>query len=332
MAITVKKRILFGLAMLLLALCSIEVLLSILYFQEQAQAPLATIHYIGSIGQPENPGFSPAAIGIWGQDERYGHDHIAGSSGRHRSSDFDVTYNIGENRERRSPQVKRARGSILFLGGSCTFGHGVDDDEPYPAILGREYWKQWGIQNRAVTGWGTSHAYMVLSDVLDSGNLPSGVIYGMIPHHLSRNYLRRSWLLGLASHGMRHPHFERRDGALVFEGLVNVEQSKPDGPEVRQKEIELTTAFISSMHQRCREKGIPFVVVLLPRISSSDAWPPSVIKSLYGSGIAALDLTELQLHTFPNDGHPNPTDHRRIAAAIAATRVGDSWKTQVAMR
>ncbi len=327
---TVKKRILFGVAMVLLALSSIELVLSVLYFHGHAQEPLAMIHYVGLIGETENLGFSPAAIGIWRKDERFGYDHIAGSSGRHRSSDFDVTYSIGENRERHYPPVNRARGSILFVGGSCTFGHGVNDYEAYPAILGRKYWKQWDIQNRAVTGWGTSHAYMVVSDALDSKYLPSGVIYGMIPHHLGRNYLRRSWLVGLASHGMRHPHFERQDGVLVFQGLVNVKQSKPDGPEVRQKEIELTVAFVSAMYQRCREKGIPFVVVLLPRISLSDGWPPSVVKSLYESSITTLDLTELELRRFPNDGHPTPEDHMRIADEIATTRVGDLWKTQVA--
>ena len=84
------------------------------------------------------------------------------------------------------------------------------------------------------------------------------------------------------------------------------------------------------MYQRCREKGIPFVVVLLPRISLPDGWPPSVVKSLYASSITTLDLTELKLHAFPNDGPPTPEDHTRIADEIAATRVGDLWKTQVA--
>jgi lysophospholipase L1-like esterase len=37
---------------------------------------------------------------------------------------------------RRTPATPQARRTVLFLGDSCTFGIGVDDDEAFPALLG----------------------------------------------------------------------------------------------------------------------------------------------------------------------------------------------------
>ncbi len=176
-----------------------------------------------------------------------------------------------------------------------------------------KYWPNWAIVNKATLAWGTSHAYLMVSRETEGVPLPSAVVYSMIPDHISRNYIRKSWLRELSRFDREQPHFEIIDGKLAFQGVVGIEQGMEDSPELRQKELGLTNAFLVGMQTRCAEKSVPLFVVLL---SKSD-WPPVIIKTLVENQIHYLDLSETKIDYFPHDSHPNESGHRQIAAAIA---------------
>src|SRR5581483_10984107 len=119
--------------------------------------------------------------------------------------------------------------------------HGVNDVENYPYLLSR-YWPEWQVVNKAVMAWGTSHAYMVLAEELESARPPSMVVYATTPDIILRNYKRRSWVKYLSQYDRDHPYFEIVDGKLAYQGIVaSVADGEPDSPELRDKELELTT-------------------------------------------------------------------------------------------
>ena len=238
------------------------------------------------------------------------------------TSDFcgsTAKYTIGPKGERAIPKPKDPIGKILFVGGSFTRGHCVNDNESYPYILATEYWKKWEVENMAVSGFGTHQAYMTLSDSVKSDKPPSVVIYGMIPHHIRRNYLRREWLESIAPRTL--PRFELLNEELVFKGTVGLPSAIDDGPELRKKEFEMTSAYLKAMQKMCAEKNIPFIVIFLP---PGSGYPLSVIYTIYKFNILSLDLGILEFEGISKKNrHPNRMDNRRIAIAIANSFVSD---------
>lgn len=307
--------------MILINLCVLEITLSILYFQRNSQFPFAIIHlwHIAKITIHRKILVKP--IGIFESDPVFGYSHIANSRGNEKTPDYEVTYTIGNNKERYIPISQRPQGKILFLGCSHTFGEGVEDDENYPYLLSKIYWLNWHIENKAVMGWGTSHAYMLLSQEIESDNPPSAVIYGMIPNHITRNYIRKSWVKRVAQYNREHPHFELIDGNLIFQGLVNVANSKEDNPELHNKEVEMTISFLVGIRNMCKQKRIPFIVILLPQ--GRLTLPYVIIRTLVENKIPFLDLSEMKNEGFPHDGHPNRNDHKRIAQAISKSSISE---------
>jgi hypothetical protein len=88
---------------------------------------------------------------------------------------------------------------------------------------------------------------------------------------------------------------------------------------VRRKEVALTEAMITTMHNETKAKGVQFVLVLLPRQFLESQWPPQFIDAIYRTGMNVLDLTELEPDFISeNDRHPTKEMHRRIAKEIHA--------------
>ena len=311
------KHAVYYTVMVLLVLGVLEVVSSVLYFQYNGKETSALSHYVRSFTQAtkEHPGLK--AVGIWQADERYGYSHIANAIGTHETAEYKVTYTIGPGQERAVPPKKDARGTVLFLGGSYTFGQGVEGSETFAAILGERYWDEWSVENRSVLAWGTAHALLAFSDALERESPPTAVIYGMIPHHVTRNYIRRSWVKGLAGYGLKQPHFDLVSGVPEYLGVVGVKQSENDSDSVRRMELALTSAMLTVLHEKTARQGIPFVIVLLPGIRPEMGWPPQLIRHMTESGMNVLDLTEMPLERFSeSDRHPNVPDHERIAERI----------------
>ena len=151
----------------------------------------------------------PESVGIWRDDERLGWAHVAGSQGRQRVvPDFDVTYHIDGEGHRQTPGAPTGEASaVLFLGGSFTFGHGVEDDQAYAARL-QAALPEVRVLNAAVNAWGTAHALLKLEQELKQREDIQAVVYGFISHHTKRNYRRKVWLENLMrSRGRRAPMF-----------------------------------------------------------------------------------------------------------------------------
>jgi hypothetical protein len=317
------KGLLFWIITYSISLGFVEIGLRVIYLQTPLKHPLAIVsafydakNFLGEKTSGPTP-----EIGIWEKDSKYGYSHVANSSGIHTTQDFSVKYTIDNNGARTIPIPEGPLGRILFLGGSYTFGHGVNDDEVFPYILSTN-WPRWRIDNRGVMGWGTSHAYMTLLEEMVRNDRPAMVVYTMIPHHITRNYIRRGWVKSLSKFDRDHPHFELIEGEPTFMGVIGVDKSLPGTPELRGKEIELTRAFLVEMQNICRENQVPFIVVFLEENHSTE-----ITEAMVESDIQFVDLSGLEFEGIEYDPHPGSADHKKIAEMILTSSISETLKS-----
>jgi hypothetical protein len=265
----------------------------------------------------------PLRIGIYRKDDPvYGWSHLPGTTGRHRNIDFDVRYTIDEDGCRKIPAPENSVGTIDILGCSYTFGHGVEDDECYPAVLASRYWTRYRVKNHAVVGWGTTQAYSTLLEVLKRPERPALVVYGWIPAHVLRNYRRKSHLAMVEKSGVLTPIFELENGKPVFHGLAGSNDGWDESAKLRDAENEIGVQLILEMHKLCRERKIPFIVISLPTENAKDKVNATILGPLRKAGGLVFDAREPREDYFEHGIHPKASWHADIARRLAGF-VGD---------
>ncbi|MGH7338949.1 MAG: hypothetical protein ACREKH_00500 [Candidatus Rokuibacteriota bacterium] len=281
---------------------------------------------------PDDPAGVVLPIGIFRDDPRLGYTHVPLRSGRHKKAEFDVTYSIDAASCRVTPDPLEARGSVLVLGDSFTFGHGVADIEAYPAVLGASYWRTYKVRNCAGMGWGTGQAALLVDGALATSSRPTAIVYAWIWPNSQRNYLRRSWLTLQNQFKRRNVHFELVGGRLRYEGTAGPELAIDDhAAGLPDKERALTLALVQHMATAASRASVRFHVVLLPwgDPAAPAAIDDDLVDFMRRHGIVFVDLRRLESKRsagplgldrtafFPVDGHPTPTWHATVAAALA---------------
>ncbi|MCQ9200653.1 MAG: hypothetical protein JJ846_007845 [Prochlorococcus marinus CUG1437] len=112
---------------------------------------------------------------------------------------YDVTYNIDELNNRYTPNSKKYRNlnnSIIYLGGSFTFGEGLNDDQTLSYYI-QELTGRAGL-NLGLHGYGAHQALHILKndDILEKkikGYKPNLVIYRAISQHINRTAGYAHW-------------------------------------------------------------------------------------------------------------------------------------------
>ena len=227
----------------------------------------------------------------------------------HRTADFSVTYTVDGRGRRVTPAPASPRATIVFAGDSFTFGTGVEDHETYTWLLGSEHWPDVKVVNAGVGGWGITQGYLAIDDLLAAGPLPTAIVYQMIPDDIFRSFLRSPVTTGVRR------RLEFVDGAFVMRD-VQPGLAPAITPELVEREIGLARDLVLGMQARCAERHVPFGVLLL---ADMGRYPPEFVYVLGEHGVLLVDLTGLRYQRFEHDYHPNPSDHRRIAEAIAAS-------------
>jgi hypothetical protein len=129
----------------------------------------------------------------------------------------DISFTIEDNGLRLSPPYREESesGSILFFGCSYTFGHGVNDNETMPYLVGLKTGGRYRVYNFAWCGYGphqmlASFEHGLVSDIIECE--PAYVIYTAIIDHAFRCAGRAIW----DTHGPKYMINE--NGEAVYQG------------------------------------------------------------------------------------------------------------------
>lgn len=83
-----------------------------------------------------------------------------------------------------------ARPTLLVLGDSFAFGHGVDFEESFPALVAQDLDGGYGIVNTGVPGYGPVQYRQILESILSSGERPSLILLSL---YLGNDFLDCVW-------------------------------------------------------------------------------------------------------------------------------------------
>jgi hypothetical protein len=271
---------------------------------------------------------------------------------------YDVAYTIDAHGLRITPPAAGgAGGSILFFGGSVTFGEGVNDEHAMPYIVAERGAGRYAVHNFAFHGYGPHQMLAALErglvdQIVDQA--PRYVVYQAIPAHVARS-------AGLASWDRHGPSYELRpDGGVRFAG--HFDDSRGAWRDALSAGLERSRAYSSFLGKgrQTRERDIRLYlgVVRAARDAVLDAYPgcefhvllwgyegdpvfDSIRAGLIEAGISThpvrdilpgyLDAPELY-ELSPEDKHPNPRAHAIIADYVDSNIVDKGGATRVRAR
>lgn len=283
---------------------------------------------------------------------RLGWDLVPGAEDHHETPEIDVTIHISEQGLRADRLYELGQqgsmtgpGSIVALGDSFTFGHGVEVNEAWPARLEAELGID--VPNLAVTGYGTDQQ-LLRFEAMGADFRPRMVVLGLFVGNVFRN--ARDEQLGYPK-----PRFLLDDGELRL----------PEGPVPEQVEPEsrlwrlgwllskrgrdlyehlghgqawpITGAILDRLNASAAGLGAETRVVILPKDQSiyGQGWRRNLhdrtlarLRALLDEhGLPFLDLTPIlrsaaSAHPserlyYPLDGHWTAEGHRVASMAIA---------------
>lgn len=312
-------------------------------------------------GDAENDGFE-----YFDHHPKLGWDLVPGTADRYTTPEFDIAIRISAEGLRSdrvygpapAPGVRRA----VVLGDSFTFGHGVEVEEGWVALVeaaGMEAGRPLEMVNLAVTGYGVDQMVLRLEErAVDGLAFSPEVVVAAI-------FLSDVFRVAQESHlGYHKPHFvldsSRPDGLRLM-GVPVPEATSTDAGsgslllrEIQERGLPLarhlgwgdswpvTGALLGRLKEQVEAGGAKLVVVLLSGESAAlgqgvrHKLTLSAMNRLQGlvddQGIPSLDITQAfaasgKAHPeealfYPQDGHWTLTGHAVAADAISAWLAG----------
>jgi hypothetical protein len=261
----------------------------------------------------------PERLGIYQMDDRLGWRHQPNSHTTHTHLDFVADYSIDAQGHRTLPRVAQPQGSIILMGCSFTFGHGVNDAETFAARLAADQWRLWQVENVAVSGYGASQAYLILEDRLPVEPPPRLVLYGWLGTHAQRNERRRTWLELLDLFGRRNPLIRWPDGQPPQVALIGPRDGVDDSPTLRTAELEQSVCLLTEMYHLCAARRVAFACLLLAnQPSDQDPVTDQLVTRLAEQQVPVIDARSVHGSYYEHDGHPRADWHAATAAFLAA--------------
>lgn len=257
---------------------------------------------------------------------------------------YDVNYRIDIRGLRVSPpaQDPSACGSVLFFGGSVTFGEGVEDDQTMPYVTGVRTGGRYAIDNFGFHGYGPHQMLAALDhgmvdEVIDEP--VSYVIYQGIPAHVARAAGRARW----DHHGPRY--VLDNSGKPVYSGPFDGGLPRPVRWLRKQLDKSALYRWSGSLQREATREEIALytAIVAAARDAVASKFPNAEFHVLlwgyqgektYDAILDGFHRANLNVHPInkilpgytrdpanyeisPFDRHPNPRAHDQIAGYIS---------------
>ncbi|MEE8103984.1 MAG: hypothetical protein V3T86_00450 [Planctomycetota bacterium] len=302
----IARKLLLGLSALLFAVTLIE--LGFWTLKKTAKQPVS--HYV-------TPGFGTRDP-VLGTRANPGGPYVA------RKSDdrviFEAQYTIDRNRLRTTLEATDPTRTVLFFGGSNTFGEGVNDSETTSSRVVALSDGRVRAYNFGLGGYGTHHMLLLLEE----GHVAAAVkpvgrvvaVYYLIPDHLRRAaglvwFDRRSQLFELGPSGSLHRAPARAsDPKNWLDGSALYRRLHRNPAPIERRHYDLLAAIVKESGRRLAElyDGCELHVVIEER-----EW---LRKELDSRGVSPRQVPPLPAtHRF-RDGHLNADGHDRLARFV----------------
>lgn len=249
---------------------------------------------------------------------------------------------------------------ILLIGCSQTFGHGVEHERTFAALLGEQ--SRASVANFGVSGQSGVGALALLRNNLDLK--PSTIVYGLWADHPNRNFylcadgspacVERPYLEA-HSNGtfvIRPPHSPEASLARARDWYmgdnhsitrdiywkvmgVHTAVSVSRGQDYSEVQKNKANMFVlNAMAQSAQDIGAQLVVVYIPIYfdpKTMSAAPDGLARFAADRGFVLIDMTK-RFHAMldegvrldiPNDGHLSESAHQAIAEEIGAKLAGN---------
>jgi hypothetical protein len=223
--------------------------------------------------------------------------------------------------------------TVIFVGDSYTFGHGVTYEESFAGQFERQAGPSIQVVNLGVQGYGTDQSLLLLRRHLRDFNTKA-VVYTFLLDHVKRNDNadRRLLFPGAKFLGTKPRYALRADGSLV-------EAEKPrrydDRRELRVAQalrlawtkwgpspsVPLTRALVRQMRDEVEASGAAFVLVVwtnrhsMPPGAVARGFFPGLRLTVVDTGSGAPEAWDS--YHIPGEYHPDARAHAWVARLVA---------------
>ena len=294
----------------------------------------AALHMLG-LPFPQSTTPSESSIGrfdpVEGWSYRPGFSVVDTIRGRAIAMSFD---SLGIRVEAPGRQTDLAAPSVLFIGGSFTFGHGVEYDESFVGRLAVRDHLPYQAVNLGVQGYGTDQALLALEKYYPRFSDVRAVVYTFICDHVRRNAVDDRRLLFPRDKFLgTKPAFRLTpDGRLEERAFPHRYDGQPPvrlwalgevlwtrhGPRAKP---DLTLALVRAMKRYTEAHGSRFILVYWDQESYGDEKQCADLR-LSPSEFDMIDTRHgtppgWRSWLLPGDKHPSPPAHAYLADLLA---------------
>jgi hypothetical protein len=244
-----------------------------------------------------------------------------------------------ENGQRRTGvDSTNTEGEIVIVGGSCSQGWAVSDNETYAWKLQQKY-PSLKVVNYGTGGYGSYQSLLVLEQELPRMTSPKFVLYGFIDHHEVRNVAPESWLRTLSSYSRRghvdapFATFDDNNGIVrhlpegylslpLRESLAIIELIERAYFKIKTRKRfkqrrMVTEAILLQMDKVSKEYGATLFVVLLYSKNKTKSHYMGFFKQNNIQFIDSVYPLTKEMRV-PGEGHPNGKLHALWAQRISS--------------
>lgn len=258
---------------------------------------------------------SPGDLAMTRPDPRLGWSYVPARTTWTRVGGRTVAYAVDADGDRAASSEQRAdpaRPTVLFAGESIAFGYGLQWEETFPYLVGRDL----GIQavNLAVVGYGSDQAHLRVVDALPRLAHPLAVVTVFIPDQLERNVEPWRPRLGPGP-----------DGTLVAlppSGGPRLARLLRELPFHGEGAVTATAAILRATAEAARARGaFPLFVVTnygaaCLHDDGEEAWLVDALFVRQGLPFVRVDLESEDRLPGAFERHPSPAGSRKLARAV----------------
>lgn len=249
---------------------------------------------------------------------------------------YNVAYNI-RNGVRYTPNTnKHSNKYAIFLGGSCMFGEGLDDNETTPYYYNKYAGNKYDVLNYGFHGYGTHQALAVVENfILKDKNILNAekvnVFYLFIPQHIERAAGYTSW-------DQSGPRYEVVNGKLKHMGSFSQNRNilmrnqlgldiervwkasklyRSFCEDISKKDVQRVNLIVKKMNDLLENKGMHFTVIIAKTPEKENevvkSWREEFEQFLLKEGINYCHINDAiedyensgNKYIIKHDGHPN---------------------------